>query len=286
MLSTIALAAAAGGASAQPPGAYAQVNGLKLYYEMHGAATSASPPLILLHGGVGGIEMFGPNLLELARDRRVIAVELQGHGRTADVDRPLRYELMADDIAALLRHLRIAKADLMGYSLGGGVALQTAIRHAGAVRKLVLVSTPFKREAFYPEVLAMMDQMGPAAGAGMKQSPLYTMYPDVDWPKLFGKLGDLLRQPYDWSADVAKLKVQTMLVYADADSFQPSQIVEFYRLLGGGKRDAGLDGSGRAAARLAIVPGATHYDILSSTVVAELVRPFLDAPAPGANGDR
>jgi pimeloyl-ACP methyl ester carboxylesterase len=129
-------------------GAYAEVNGLSLYYEVHGEGE----PLILLHGGVGAIEMFGEVLPLLARGRRVIGVDLQAHGRTADIDRPMTYEAMADDMAALIEHLGVGEADVMGYSLGGGVALQTAIRHPEAVRKAVLVSTPFKRDGWYPEV--------------------------------------------------------------------------------------------------------------------------------------
>src|SRR6266550_5722421 len=138
---------------------YAPVNGLKLYYEIHGSGE----PLILLHGGVVGITMFGPNVAALAEKRKVIAVELQGHGHTADIDRPLSFEAMADDIAGLMKYLAIERADLLGYSLGGGVALQMAIRYPQAVRKLVVVSAPFRRDAFYPEVLAAMAQMGPAA---------------------------------------------------------------------------------------------------------------------------
>ena len=123
------------------------MNGLNLYYEIHGAGE----PLILLHGGVGAIEMFGEVLPSLAQNRQVIAVDLQAHGRTADIDRPLSFELMAGDIAALIKHLGIEDADVMGYSLGGGVALRTAIQHPEVVRKLVLVSTPFKRDGWYPE---------------------------------------------------------------------------------------------------------------------------------------
>ncbi len=146
---------------------YAPVNGLNLYYETHGTGE----PLILLHGGVVGIDTFGPNLPALSEQRKVIAVELQGHGRTADIDRPLSFEEMADDIAALMKELRIEPADVMGYSLGGGVALQLAIRHPGSVRKLVVVSEPFKRDGWYPEVLVAMAQMGPSAAESMKQSP-------------------------------------------------------------------------------------------------------------------
>ncbi len=259
-------------------GRYASVNGLNMYYEIHGTGK----PLILLHGGVGGIEMFGPNLPELAKTQRVIAVDLQAHGRTADIDRPLRFELMAEDIAALLKHLGIETADIMGYSLGGGVALQTAIRHPEVVRKLVIVSAAFKREGWYPEVLASMAQMGAAAAEGMKQSPLYNLYPGVDWAKLFTKLGDLLRQDYDWSKEVAAIKAPTMIIFADADAIRTTHVMEFFGLLGGGQKDAGLDGSGRPAAQLAILPGLTHYNTGSSPALATVVTPFLDAPMPGA----
>ena len=222
--------------------------------------------------------MFGPNLTALAGSRRVIAANLQGHGNTADIDRPLSFETMADDVAALITHLGFTRADIMGYSLGGGTALQAAIRHPEVVRKLVLVSTPFRRNGFYPEVLANFDQMGPEAAKWIKQSPLARLYPGVDWERLFTKLGELLRKDYDWSKGVAAIKAPAMIVYADADAMRPAHIMEFYGLLGGGRRDAGLDGSGRAAARLAIVPGFTHYTVLSSAVVAELVTPFLDEP--------
>jgi pimeloyl-ACP methyl ester carboxylesterase len=255
---------------------YAPVNGLNLYYEIRGTGE----PLILLHGGVVGITMFGPNLTALAEKQKVIAVELQGHGHTADIDRPLSYEAMADDIAALIKHLKIDRADVMGYSLGGGVALQTAIRHPELVRKLVVVSAPFRRDGFYPEVLAAMAQMGPAAAESMKQSPLSQLYPNVNWARLFTKLGDLLRKDYDWSKEVAAIKSPTMIVFADADAVRPAHIVEFFGLLGGGHKDAGFDGSGRPVAQLAILPGLTHYNISSSLALATAVTPFLDAPMP------
>lgn len=257
-------------------GNYAAVNGLNLYYEIHGSGA----PLILLHGGVAASEAFGANLAALATARQVIAVHLQGHGRTRDIDRPLRCESMADDVAALIAHLGFERADLMGYSMGGGVALQTAFRHPQLVRKLVVVSEPMKRDAWYPEVLASFDQMAGAApqiGESMKQSPLAQLYPHVDWTVLFSKLGEMVAQDYDWSEQVAALTSPTMIIFADADGIRLEHMVEFYRLLGGGQRDAGLDGAARPVARLAIVPGATHYDILSTTVVADLVAPFLDA---------
>ncbi len=267
-------------------GNYAEVNGLKLYYEVHGDG----PPLILLHGGVGAVEMFGEILPALAEERRVIGVDLQAHGRTADIDRPMTFEAMADDVAALIGHLGLQEADVMGYSMGGGVALQTAIRHPEAVRKAVLVSTPFKRHGWYPEVLAGMEQMGPEAAEPMKGSPMYGLYSDVaprpeDWTVLLRKLGDLLRRDYDWSEDVAALQMPVMIVVGDADSLPPAHAVEFFGLLGGGKRDAGWDGSGMPKSRLAILPGTTHYGILSSPTLEPAVAPFLDAPMPGRGGD-
>lgn len=270
-----------------PGGNHAGVNGLRMYYEVHGAGGGT---LILLHGGVGAVEMWGEVLPSLAQGRRVVAVDLQAHGRTADVDRPLSYEAMADDVAALIRqHLGLERADVMGYSLGGGVALQTAIRHPGVVRKLVVVSTPFGRDGWYPEVLAGMGQMGPEAAEPMKGTPMYRLYASVaprpeDWPVLLTKLGELLRQDYDWAREVEEIEAPAMIVVGDADSVRTAHAVEFFELLGGGKADAGWDGSGMPNARLAVLPGTTHYDIFSSPTLAPAVAPFLDAPMPEAGG--
>jgi pimeloyl-ACP methyl ester carboxylesterase len=266
---------------------YADVNGLSLYYEEHG---SGDVPLILLHGGFGAAELFGPILPALAARRRVVAVDLQGHGHTADIDRPLRPEAMADDIAALIAHLGVEHADVMGYSLGGFVALRTAIQHPDRVRRLVLVSIPFRRDGSYPEAVATMDQMGPEVADALRASPLGELYaqsaprPD-DWPVLVAKTTDLLKVDYDWTAETEAMTTPTMLVYADADSVRPEHIVEFYGLLGGGRRDATWDGSQRPVTRLAILPGTTHYDISAPPALAPTVLPFLEAdsvqpPAP------
>jgi pimeloyl-ACP methyl ester carboxylesterase len=258
---------------------YADVNGLSLYYEEHGSGE----PLVLLHGGIGAAELLAPIIPALAAGRRVIAVDLQGHGRTADIDRPLRPELMAGDIAALIEHLGLEHADVMGYSLGGLTALRTAIQHPERVRRLVLVSIPFRRDGSHPEVVAAMDAMAPEVADALKQSPLYELYsrlaPQVeDWPRLIAKISEALKDDYDWSADVAALQPQTMLVYADADSVRPDHIVEFFALLGGGLRDAGWDHSAQPSARLAILPGTTHYDVSTSPGLAPAVIGFLDEP--------
>jgi pimeloyl-ACP methyl ester carboxylesterase len=261
-------------------GHYAEVNGIKLYYEIHGTGR----PLILLHGGLGAIEMFGPNLPALAKGREVIAVDLQGHGRTADIDRPISVALMADDIAALIQHLRLERADVMGYSLGGGVALQTAIRHPEVVNKLVVVSTPFRRNAFYPDILAQQGQVGAAAAEGMKQTPMYQLYSSIaprpeDWPRLLGKIGEAMKKDFDFSKEIGGIKATTLVVAGDADIFPPAHAVEMFGLLGGGKRDGGWDGSGRPKSRLAILPGLTHYTIFSDPTLAAAVIPFLDETA-------
>ncbi len=255
---------------------YAPVNGLQLCYEIH---SEGGVPLVLLHGGIAASEIFAPLLSELAANRQVITVDLQGHGRTRDIDRPLRSESMADDVAALLAHLGLSQTDLMGYSMGGGVALQVTIRHPALVRKLVVISMTMQRQGSYPEVLAIFDQMeanAPQIGAQMQQSPLAQLYPEIDWARLFAKVGEMATQDYDWSADVAAITAPTLLIFADADSIRPEHMVDFYALLGGGQRDAGLDGSLRPVSQLAILPGMTHYDILSFPSLPAVVTEFLD----------
>ena len=262
---------------------YAPVNGLSMYYEIHGTGQ----PLILLHGGFGLTGMFGEVLPLLAQSRQVIAVDLQAHGRTADIDRPLRLELMGDDIAALIKHLGFEQADVMGYSMGGGAALRTAIQHPTLVRKLVVVSVPFKRDGWYPEMVAGMSQMSAAAAEFMRDTPMYRSYiavaPDPEhFPVLCDKMGDMLRRDYDWSSEVAALKMPTMIVSGDADGLPPAHAAQFFELLGGGKRDAGWDGAGMSNSRLAILPATTHYNSFSSPALAASVTPFLDAPMPQA----
>lgn len=272
-----------GQAASEGVGKYADVNGINLYYEIHGTGH----PLILLHGGLGATSMFGPTLPALAKGRQVIAVDLQGHGRTADIDRPISAELMAGDIAALIKHLRLDRPDVMGYSLGGGVAFFTALRYPELVGKLVIVSTNIRRSAFYPEMLAQQAQVGPEAAEMMKQTPMYQLYASIapkpeDWGRLLGKIGEAMKGDFDYSNEVPRIKATTMIVAGDADIFPPSHAVEFFGLLGGGKRDGGWDGSGRPNARLAILPGVTHYTMAIAPALAPTVIAFLDEPA--ANG--
>jgi len=259
---------------------HADVNGLSLYYEENGSGE----PLVLLHGGLGAGEALAPLIGALAVGRRVVAADLQGHGRTPDADRPLAPESLADDVAALIAHLGLDRADVMGYSLGGVAALRTAIQHPDRVRRLVLVSVPFRRSGSHPEAVAAMDAMTPDVAEMMRPSPLGQLYARIaprpaDWPVLVAKTSAMLKVDYDWSGELDRITAPTMLVYADADSVRPDHIVEFLAALGGGLRDAGWDGAHRPVARLAILPGRTHYDVSESSALAPAVMPFLDAPA-------
>ena len=271
------------GGGARPgrgPGAYAEVNGIRLYYEDHGTGR----PLVLLHGGLGAIEMFGANLPTIAAGRRLIAVDLQGHGRTADIDRPLDVRHMADDVAALIRHLALPRADVMGYSLGGGVALLTAIRHPEVVDRLVVVSTPFRRDGFYPDILRQQGFVSAAAVEMMKQTPMYQLYAAIaprpeDFGRLLDKIGEAMKVDFDFAEQIRAITAPTLVVAGDADIFPPAHAVEMFGLLGGGQRDPGWDGSGRPASQLAILPGRSHYDIFAHPEAAAVATRFLDARA-------
>jgi pimeloyl-ACP methyl ester carboxylesterase len=265
--------------TATAPGRYADVNGIHLYYETHGAGR----PLVLLHGGLGSGEMFGPVLSTFAASRQVILVDLQGHGRTADIDRPLDVRSMADDVAALIDHLGLEKPDVAGYSLGGGVAMQVAIRHPEKVRRLVTASAGIRRDATYPEILQQQGQVNAAAVEFMTETPMYELYQRVaprpeDFPRLLDKIGAAMAQDFDFTDDVRGLQVPTLIMAADADMCPPSHFVEVFGLLDGGLRDGGWTGEGRPKGghALAILPGLTHYDLCVSPLFATVTLAFLD----------
>ncbi len=260
-------------------GQYADVNGINLYYEIHGTGR----PLILLHGGLMMGEMFGPVIPLLAQRHQVITVDLQGHGRTADIERPIDVRLMADDIAALIDHLGVERPDLVGYSLGGGVALQTAVKYPAKIRRLVVVSANIRRDAIPGEMLAQQGQVGAAAAEFMKDTPMYQEYQRVaprpqDFPRLLDKIGQSMAKDFDFSEDVRGLQVPTLIAAADADMAPPSHYVEVFKLLDGGLRDGGWMGEGRPKGghALAILPGLTHYNIGSSPLLATVTLAFLD----------
>ena len=261
-------------------GQYAEVNGIRLYYETHGTGR----PMILLHGGLGSGEMFGPVLPQLAERHQVVTVDLQGHGRTADIDRPIDVRLMAGDIAALIDQLGLASPDVVGYSLGGGVALQTAVKFPKKVRRLVVVSANIRPDAIPAEMRAQQGQVNAAAADFMKDTPMYQLYQRVaprpeDFPRLLTKIGESMSKDYDFTEDVRGLKVPTLIVAADADMAPPSHYVEVFKLLDGGLRDGGWMGEGRPKGghALAILPGLTHYNIFSSPLFAAATLDFLNS---------
>jgi pimeloyl-ACP methyl ester carboxylesterase len=238
-------------------------------------------PLLLLHGGLGSIDMFRPALPVLAKNRRVIAVDLHGHGRTELGERAISLIDMGDDMAAILQKLGYKQVDVLGYSLGGGVGFRLAVQHPGVVRRLALVSAGFAQDGFYPEMLPMQAQVGAAMAEHMKQTPMYQSYVKVapkpeDFPRLLDRMGELMRKPYDWTEDVKKLQMPVMLVYGDSDMYRPEHIVRFYQLLGGGLKDAGWQRENMARNRLAILPDLTHYDIFLAPELPRTVLPFLD----------
>jgi pimeloyl-ACP methyl ester carboxylesterase len=257
---------------------YAHVNGIELYYEIQGSGR----PLILLHGGLMSSEMFGPILPALTGQHQVILVDLQGHGRTADIDRPLDVRLIADDIVALADHLGLDRPDVVGYSFGGGVALQVAIRHPEKVGRVVSASANIRRDAIYPEMLGQQAQVNAAAAEFMKETPMYEVYQRVaprpeDFPRLLDKIGEAMAHDFDFTEDVRGLRVPTLIVAADADMAPPSHYVEVFELLDGGQRDGGWTGEGRPKGghALAILPGLTHYNLGDSPLFAAAALAFL-----------
>ena len=257
-------------------GRYAHVNGIDLYYERHGSGA----PLILLHGGLGTIdEIFGRLMPALSATREVIAVELQGHGHTADNGRPMTYETMADDVAALIAELRLGSADVAGYSVGGGVALQLGLRHPRRVSKLVVISAPHATDGWYPEVLAGTAAMDAEA---MKATNWYRAYLKAaprprDWPLLVRNVSRLMASRYDWASAIATdLKSPVLHIVGDADSVRLPHALALYQLVGGGRGDGFA--SGRPPSRLLVVPHANHLEILDRAALAPAIDGFLSAP--------
>jgi len=256
------------------------VNGVSYYYEIRGEGA----PLLLLHGGLGSGEMFAPSMPIFATGREVITVDLQGHGRTTLGDRPIRMPDIADDVAALLERLGYDRVDVLGYSMGGGVALRLAMQHAERVERLVLVSTLFARSGFYPEMLPQQAAVGAAAMPMMKDTPMYQSYMAVaphpeDFPRLLDAMGDWMRQDFDWSEEVRTLTMPVELIVGDSDMITLDHTVAFYHLLGGGQKDAGWMREHMAQNRLAILPDVTHYEMFLVPAMAETAMRFLNGVA-------
>jgi pimeloyl-ACP methyl ester carboxylesterase len=254
-----------------------EANGINYYYEIHGKGE----PLLLLHGGLGSIDMFGPVLPALGRNRLVIGVDLHGHGRTPLGDRAIDLVDIGNDLAIVLKTLGHSKVDVLGYSFGGGAGLRLAVQHPALVRRLVVASAPFAQDGFYPEMLPMQAAVGAAMAESMKETPMYQSYVAVapypkDFPRLLDRMGELMRRPYNWSADVRGLTMPVMLVFGDSDMVRPQHIVEFYQLLGGGLKDAGWMRENMSRNRLAILPDLTHYEVFMASELVDTVLPFLN----------
>src|SRR6266508_3069433 len=265
---------------------HAAVNGVNYYYAVY----STGEPLLLIHGGLGQIEMFGPNLTKLAQSRQVIGVDLQGHGRTPLADRELSLADMGSDMAGVLKKLGYDKVDVLGYSTGGGVAFQFAAQHPEMVRRLVLVSTPYSQDGFYPELLPQQETVSAAMAEQMKETPMYKSYVAIaphpeEFPKLLDAMGAYMRKPYDWSADVKKLTMPVMLIYGDSDMFRPEHEVKFYQLLGGGLKDAGWQREHMSQNRLAILPNLTHYEMGVAPQMVDAALPFLSGAGRAKSRD-
>ena len=261
-----------------------EVDGIQYHYQIRGQGA----PLLLLHGGLGSTDMFAPIMPVLGAKRQIIGIDLQGHGRTPLGTRAISMEAMGADMAVILKKLGYGPVDVMGYSMGAGVAFQLAVQHPQQVRRLVLVSGSFAKDGFYPEMIEAQAQVSSKMAEAMKDTPMYKSYVAVaprpgDFPKLLDAMGDMMKATFDWSADVAKLTMPVMLVYGDSDMYRPEHVVKFYQLLGGGLKDAGWQRENMSRNRLAILPGLTHYDIFLSPQLPATVLPFLDGKASSAN---
>jgi pimeloyl-ACP methyl ester carboxylesterase len=211
----------------------------------------------------------------------VIGVDLHGHGRTTLGNRPISLPDIGDDLAVIVKALGTGPVDVLGYSFGGGAALRLAIQHPDLVRRLAIVSAGFAQDGFYPEMLPMQAAVGAGMAEMMKDTPMYKSYVAVapkpdEFPRLLDTMGAWMRKPYDWSADVARLRMPVMLVFGDSDMYRPEHVVKFYQLLGGGLKDAGWMREHQSQNRLAILPDQTHYDIFFSPRLVAAALPFLD----------
>jgi pimeloyl-ACP methyl ester carboxylesterase len=268
------------GRDARGPGDYVSVNGLDMYHEVHGEGR----PLVLLHGAFSAIGSSFENVLpELSESRQVIGFDMQAHGRTADIDRPLSMEQMADDTVAALQQLGIENADFFGFSMGAGIALQIAFRHPDVVRKLVLASVTYKLDGVHPGLMEGLGEMEPEMMYG---SPWHEEYMRIaprpeDFATLFAKKTQMDRQVRDLSADeVEAIGAPTLLIIGDSDVVRPEHAVEMFRLLGGGVIG---DLTGLPNSQLAILPGTTHASLVErGDWLASMITAFLDRPMPDA----
>ncbi len=255
---------------------YAHVNGIELYHEIYGQGG----PLVLVHGGLTTIGEQTTWIEPLTQTRRVIAVEMQGHGHTADTPRPMRFSTLGDDIVGLLDYLEIPKADVVGHSFGAATSIRAAIQHPDRVRRLVVISSPHAKSCWFPQAQRGMSQVSGAMAEHMLRTPtgkLSQRWPEPErFPGFLDKLGKLLGEDYDWSAEIATLAMPVLLVFADNDSVPPKHIAEFFALLGGGLKEPGWINTQMSKSSLAIVPGYSHYNLIKSPEVPQIIAKFLE----------
>jgi pimeloyl-ACP methyl ester carboxylesterase len=262
------------------PGRFASINGLRIYYEVHGAGD----PIVVIPGGLMTIAMMRPLVDLLAQSRQVIGLEPQAHGHTADIDRPLTYEKMADDTAALIRHLGLGQADVLGFSVGAGVALQTAIRHPDVVRNLIVISGKFRGDGEFPEIRAFEATFAPDLPmlAPLRQAYLAAAPNPDGWASLVSKMRRLLAEDFDWSGDVAAIRTPMLIVVGDADTVPVAHALQLFTLLGGDTAAAAMGQRGNA--QLAVLPGTTEFALLQRTELLQAIIPPFLAGSPSAAG--
>jgi pimeloyl-ACP methyl ester carboxylesterase len=255
-------------------GRYENVNGLRMYYEVHGKKTS-KPPLVLLHGALSATgTSFGELLPKLSKTRQVISIEQQAHGHTADIDRPLRVNTMADDTIALLRKIGVPKADFFGYSMGAGIALDIGVRYPDTVGKLVLAAVTYRLDGLHPGLLEGIKDLQPEHlyGSPFHEEYLRTALRPEDFAKLVERVKDLnANLPELPDSAIKALKAHTLLVIGDSDIVRPEHAVQMFRLLGGGVPG---DNAGLPNSQLAVLPGTTHVTLVSR---ADLLLPTIPA---------
>jgi pimeloyl-ACP methyl ester carboxylesterase len=253
---------------------YADVNGLKMYYEVYGKGK----PIVLLHGSYMNIPLNWSHIIPLlAKNRKVIVTEMQGHGRTRDTDRPYSYEGLADDVSGLLKHLGVDSADILGYSMGGGVAFQFAVRHPEQVRRLVILSGTYRHDGWWPDAEAGFSHIN----ADMfRDTPIKKQYDSLGndpahFPEFVKKVISIDLKPYDWSEDVKNIKAPIFMAIGDADGVRYEHALELFRARGGGKMG---DIHGVPQSRLAILPGTTHIGMIKRTDwLIPMITDFLDS---------
>lgn len=253
------------------------INGIDYYYEIHGSGK----PLLLLHGGLGSMDMYAPILPILAEHREVILVDLHGHGRTGLGSRSINITDIGADLDELVQALGFQQTEVIGYSFGAWAGLQLAAQTPERVSRLVLISMPYAREGFFPEMLPQQAQLSGAAADHMKATPMYQSYAAVapdprEFPKLLDEMGRLLAQSYDYSAEVRALTMPVMLIFGDSDMIRPEHIVDFYQMLGGGLKDAGWNREHVSQNRLAVLPNLTHYETFMAPDVFRTAVRFLN----------